>query len=268
VITFFRNFLDQFRRTQAVLDELKAPAQDLPGGHRQWIEDSMDWLVGEFGRDVLLRPVVLPAELLAGYDGTEEAARSLFAELCERMDVPLDRVELRFDLADGIRPTAASAATQPETSPPPVLRKSGRWVRAERRSLISIAPELLGDPVPLVWVLAHELGHELLIGFDRIEASRPDQESLTDLLTVFYGFGIFTANASFEWTKSPTGRGKRAMARGYLREEALADALAHYCLLRGERPSVFWQTRLDWPVRLGLIARLNHLLETREAEAL
>jgi len=35
----------------------------------------MDWLVAEFGRDILLRPIALPAEVIPdGYDGSRAAA--------------------------------------------------------------------------------------------------------------------------------------------------------------------------------------------------
>jgi hypothetical protein len=107
----------------------------------------------------------------------------------------------------------------------------------------------MADPVALVAVFAHEAGHELLLGARRVEVTRPDQEPLTDLLTVFYGLGIFTANASFEVRRHPSGRGKQPLARGYLREDALAEAMAYYARLRGERHPA-WRKHLDRPVRV------------------
>jgi hypothetical protein len=206
--------------------ELKAPRERLPGGRRRWIRSSMNWFVDEFGRDVLQRPIVLPAELIpAGYDGSLVAAEEVCARVAERMDLPSGQCALSFGLAaDGVRRPAYRGV---------VREPSGRWVRGAERNEIQLAPALAADPVALVAIFAHEAGHELLLGDGRISfAHRHDHESLTDLLTVFYGLGIFTANAAYERRPRPNGRGKQPLARGYLREAALSEALAYYALLR------------------------------------
>ncbi len=41
----------------ALIERLKAPLEELPGGQDQWIRDSMDWLIDQFGRDVLTRSI-------------------------------------------------------------------------------------------------------------------------------------------------------------------------------------------------------------------
>src|SRR5688572_23737825 len=59
---------------------------------------------------------------------------------------------------------------------------------------------------------------------------------LTDLLTVFFGLGVFTANAAFsfqQWTNTAT-QGWQTERRGYLGEEEIGYALALFALLRGE----------------------------------
>jgi hypothetical protein len=198
------------------MDRLAAPAQDLPGGHERWVMDSMHWLLEEFGREPLQRPTVLPPALLGSrFDSTQAATRSLFATMCRRMDVPLDQVELRFGPPS--QPTSIATSNAHSTAVPmstctvPV----GRWTRENARSVVIVSPRLLSDPVVLVAVLAHELGHELLVGSGRVKASRADHESLTDLLTVFYGFGIVAAYASLALPRHPSGRGRAALARGY-----------------------------------------------------
>jgi hypothetical protein len=264
VIGLIKKWLDAYRRIEATMDRLAAPVQDLPGGHERWVVDSMHWLLDEFGQEPLQRPTVLPPELLGShFDGTQAATRSLFATMCRRMDVPFDQVELRFSpslQATGIAtPIAHSTAAPVSPYGPP----AGRWTRVNGRSIVIIAPRLLSDPVALVAVLAHELGHELLIGSGRIKPSRPDQESLTDLLTVYYGFGIFAANASLALPRHPSGRGRAPFARGYLREEALAHALAYYCVLRGERRTPAWNKHLDFTVRMRIVGRIRQLRRAR-----
>ena len=203
----------------------------------------MDWLVAEFGRDVLLRPIALPSDLIPdGYDGSVAAA----TELCGRIDAWMDlrpgQCGLSFEL-DGVRRPVNGLV---------VKEQSGRWIRTNGQNQILLVPALAADPVALIATYAHEAGHELLLGSGRISlVRRPDHESLTDLLTVFYGLGIFTANAAYERRPRPNGRGKQPLARGYLRESALSEALAHYAKLRGERRPD-WDRYLDPPVRRGL----------------
>jgi hypothetical protein len=264
VIGLIKKWISEYRRIEATMDRLAAPAQDLPGGHERWVMDSMDWLLEEFGREPLQRPTVLPREFLGSrFDGTEATTRSLFTTMCRRMDLPVDQVALRFgplSQATGIpTPVAHLTAAPVSTCGIPV----GRWIRENGRGIIIITPRLLDDPVVLVTVLAHELGHELLLGSGRVKVSRPDQESLTDLLTVFYGFGIFAANASLALPRHPSGRGRTPFARGYLREEALAHALAYYCVLRGERRAPAWNKYLDFTVRMRIAGRIRQLSKAR-----
>jgi hypothetical protein len=51
----------------------------------------------------------------------------------------------------------------------------------------------------LVATLAHELGHIILLRPGLIKRTKEDMEPLNDLLTIFLGFGIFTANAAFRF---------------------------------------------------------------------
>ncbi|WP_350281429.1 hypothetical protein [Kribbella sp. HUAS MG21] len=242
-----RNPIGMIRRSRQLRSQLKAPRERLPGGSRRWIRASTDWLVAEFGRDVVLRPIALPTDIIpAGYDGSEAAATELCARVDERMGLKPGQCELSFELNGVRRPVSGLVVKEPH----------GRWVRGNGRNQIHLAPALTADPVALAAIYAHEVGHELLLGGGRISlARRPDHEPLTDLLTVFYGLGIFTANAAYEHRPRPNGRGKQPLARGYLRESALAEALAYYAKLRGERQPD-WARHLDPPVRRGMN---NHL---------
>lgn len=238
-----RNPIGTIKRSQQLRSQLKAPRERLAGGSRRWIRMSMDWLIEEFGEDVVHRPIVLPTDVIPeGYDGSEAAATALCGLVDGRMDLRPGQCGLSFEL-DGVRrPVRAHIVKEP----------SGRWIRGDGRNEIQLTPALAADPVALTAIYAHEVGHELLLGGGRItRAARPDHESLTDLITVFYGLGIFTANAAYERRPRPNGRGKQPLARGYLREAALSEALAYYAMLRGERTPT-WDHHLDPPVRRGM----------------
>jgi predicted Zn-dependent protease len=46
------------------------------------------------------------------------------------------------------------------------------------------------DPMKLVAVIAHELGHVILLRSELVDREEADMEPLNDLLTVFLGQGI------------------------------------------------------------------------------
>jgi hypothetical protein len=61
-------------------------------------------------------------------------------------------------------------------------------------------------------------------------------EHLTDLLTVFLGMGVFTANAAFQFSQWDEGMmsGWSAGRQGYLTEKMYGYALAVFAWIRGE----------------------------------
>ena len=50
-------------------------------------------------------------------------------------------------------------------------------------------------PFSIVATCAHELAHVVLLGQGRISLDAEDHEQLADLLPVFFGLGVFSANA-------------------------------------------------------------------------
>jgi hypothetical protein len=94
----------------------------------------------------------------------------------------------------------------------------------------------LKDPMALVATLAHELGHIILLRPGLVPRDEPDMEPMNDLLTVFLGFGIFTANSAFHFKQYTTDRaqGWSAGRSGYLSEELFGYALARLAFERRE----------------------------------
>lgn len=174
-----------------------------------WMEESLDWLMDEFGPGPLTRPAMVPSDDL--FDGewttTEDTidpadiAGDVLVRICAYMGVDPARVVLDFGAAEGYRERAGQA-------------------------VVTVASV---EPVRLVASIAYELGLVLLVGDRRIEPSRPDVQALAELLTVYFGLGVFGANAAL-------GRLTPAMY-GY--------ALARYAWLRGE-------ARPDWADHLNI----------------
>lgn len=124
---------------------------------------------------------------------------------------------------------------------------------------ISIEYKNLGNPVSLIATMAHELAHVRLLGEKRISVSEPDHERLTDLATVFFGMGVFSANAVVEEKSLTTGW---EMSRsGYLSMTTLGYALAIFAQYREEsRPK--WMKYLRPDVKGAFLQSTRYLDKT------
>lgn len=217
----------------------------------------MDWFVAEFGTDRLRGEVVLPNDdyFPGTYRGTRDDVRAVVQRLCGHMHIDPDRVELEHE------PDVDDAGLSANV---PIHRESSGAAGHHRlrggRSVIGIGDELAARPMALVATVAHELGHVLLIGEGRVSREQKDHEPLTDLLTVFFGLGIFGANAAFDHSREV--RGEYAYTRtnrlGYLTEPMFGYGLARYAWLRGETNPA-WATYLDTNPRTFLKRGLGSL---------
>ncbi|XVV15840.1 hypothetical protein ACQP2X_16270 [Actinoplanes sp. CA-131856] len=228
---------------------------------RDWIETSLDWMIGEFGRQRLMGTIVLPTdEFFPGvYRGSRDDVRAVFSRVCRHMGVDPARIDLEHDADDEDDGLAAYV---------PLNRRwhvaAGHHRIRDGRSVIGIRDDKAAEPMALVATIAHELGHAILLNDDRagnggglrIDPEREDHEPLTDLLTVFFGMGIFAANAAFEFNRHEAGY--RTSRLGYLTEPMYGYALARYAWLRGE-PDPVWGRCLDTNPRVYLKRGLRYL---------
>ena len=226
----------------------KCPVADV---ERIWIEKSLSWLRDEFGEDVLNGPVMLPTdEFFPGeYAGHEHDVRAVVDRVCDHMGVERARIELEYvdDLA------AADALDQWGSKS---HGAAGLYEGRGDRALIAISAASTRHPMSLVATIAHELGHQQLLGENRIDRDRPDHEPLTDLLTVYFGMGVFSANAAFDFSQHSGGW--RYQKQGYLTELAYGYALACYAEMRSE-PAPAWARYLDTNPRAYLKRSLRYL---------
>ncbi len=223
---------------------------------RLWVDESLDWLTGQFGAEVLRSDVLLPDDprLPRPYRGGPDDVRRVVETVFAQLRVDRDAVTVELDEGD-------PAERELLANLPRLAYSSQGAVGHYRRSadgspLITLTDELTANPVSLVAVLAHELGHHRLLGEDRIPADRRDGEPLTDLLTVFFGTGHFNANAAFRFTQGSTGW--RRSGIGYLTQPMFGYALARYACLRGEREPG-WARLLDANPRGYLREGLRYL---------
>lgn len=226
------------------------PKLPVSPGEREWVDARLTWLRREFG-DVSLhadRPVVLPTNdfFPDDYDGTETTLSPLLYRVCSYMDVAPERVALSV-FQDGHDTLRRDAPLLRDVPSAPAGYYRSRPAEEEEitdtdRSVIALKASVLSDPLRTIATLSHELGHVLLLGEGRLSHETPDHEPLTDLLTVFKGMGVFTANSALRFAQHE--RGWAVQRLGYLPETSFGYALARFAQLRGERNPV-WAKSLN-----------------------
>jgi hypothetical protein len=232
---------------------------------RVWLDKAGTLLLKLFAINIDEVTVVLPTpEFFPDpYGGEEEDVDNLLIRVCSYMGVSRDRlsVELFDDDEKKIRDHL------------PSFESKGRGVAGHYRETsdlikISLSTAYLRDPMSLVAVIAHELGHVLLLADKKVARERKDHEFLTDLLTVQMGLGIFTANSAFRFTQWSGGfkQGWKAQRLGYLTEPMFGYALALFACERGERKPE-WARYLEGNVKDDFKSALKYLQRTTGAKA-
>lgn len=234
----------------------KLPLSD---DYRLWVDGGFSRLETMLGRKRMLdAQVVQPdaAHFPDPFDGTPTAAQLMFNRICRYMQVEPSRIDLEIfaDETEELREILPYWTHGPGGCAGMYTHDSdsnGDMAGDERlRMTVAIRSTQLKDPHALVATMAHEVGHVILLGGGLLDNRTPDHEPLTDLLTVFLGFGIFNANASarFRQFQDERRQGWSMQRLGYLPEEAYGYALAKFCLERGEdRPD--WVRHLSTNVR-------------------
>jgi hypothetical protein len=233
---------------------LFAHTSPVPDAEREWVETRLRWLESQFGDTALRGPAILPTdEFFPGvYVGDAEDVRMVVDIVGERMGVEPDSIVVEFgDAEDESLPALPG--------PRVTSGAAGEYWRRDGQGIVAISMTQAKRPMALVATVAHELAHHLLFGKDRLEPGRRENETLVDLATVFFGLGVFGANAAVEYSAAHTlGGGWRATWLGYLTAPVWGYALAYWAHMRGERDPG-WARHLDTNPRVYMKRGLRYL---------
>lgn len=217
---------------------------------RLWMENAFLWLARQFGEEKIVSlPMLYPTPecFPIRYDGSKESLLKTGAIVARQMNIDISTVnfevydqdiqELSSGFGHGIWTNVDNDSGD--------LLSSGLYFDKNEKGIydILIAKRNLNDPESLVATIAHEFSHIKILGEKRLDFN---DEELTDLTTVIFGFGIFSANAAFKEYKSFEGYGHRS--QGYLKQRDWGYALALYAYYREE-------TVFDWIKYLTLNIR-------------
>jgi hypothetical protein len=200
-----------------------------------WVDSSFIRLAALVGSNRLLQATVVlptPEHFPDAYDSSEIALRRMFHRVAAQMQVDPADVDLTlFASGDGITRDFVPFYSGKTSGAAGLYHHD-----PTERPRISINEAQLKDPLALVATLAHELGHIMLLRPGLVDRNDPDMEPLNDLLTIFLGFGVFTANSAFRFEQHTDylSRGWSTRRIGYLSEEQLGYALARFAFERGE----------------------------------
>lgn len=221
---------------------------------REWLDTRWEWLETEFGKEQLLKTrVVLPRpEFFPDpYRGVDEDVRRMLDRVCGYMKIDPTTVELslyeeREPRYEGVRQRGTAGVYHSEGT------KFRIWLEVAS----------LNNPLALVATMAHELGHVHLLGHGRISHEEDDHEPLTDLLTVYFGMGVFNANSVFQESNWRDGNYSGwSMGRlGYLGMPEFGYAFARFARARGEDGEE-WAHELRLNVRTAFQMAMRYLDE-------
>lgn len=211
---------------------------------RIWLEQSFQRLLEIFGlENTLSRYVMVPdrVHFPIRYDGSERSAFETLKIVATQMEVPPAEITLDFYDETLRRVTEGTPG-------------GFYWGKGESGTFeISIARMKLDEPENMVATLAHEIAHIKLLGEGKIETN---DERLTDLTTIFFGFGIFNANAAFQTFSDAKSYGWSQS--GYLTQMEWGYALALFAYLRQE-PDPAWADHLCKNVKGDFIQGRNFI---------
>jgi hypothetical protein len=222
---------------------------------RQWIDERWQWLEEQFGIDIPRRvPVVLPRREFFPdpYHGTDEDARAMLDRVCGYMAIDPSTVEL--SLYEDERNPVFEGQWQQGTA--------GLYQADGGKFHIWVEVANLADPLAMVGTMAHELGHVHLLGHERVSDECEDHEPLTDLLTVFFGLGVFTANTVIRekhWNEGQYS-GWSVGRQGYLGMPEYGYAFGRFARSRNE-DGAGWSRELRLDVRSAFQQTMRFLAE-------
>lgn len=205
---------------------------------KKWIDARSSWLVDQFGTQWIRQcEVILPtAEFFPKtFRESEEDVRKLLDDICGYMK--LNPCEVELEIYDESHRNDGRSST-------------GDYHHDGNSHIVGIEASMLGDPPGLAATMAHELCHVHLLGHGRLSPKEDDHEPLTDLLTVFLGLGVITANDALKEVNWRVGNleGWQMGRRGYFTMPIFGYALALFAIVRDEFDSP-WAKHLRLDVR-------------------
>ena len=214
--------------------KIKSPVSQ---ADEEWLNSDLTWLREAFSEEHFhqIRTITPTTDFYnRTFDRTEEDAYFILERTKELMSIQNDNIELTFfsnsptEMQDG-----SMLSTPSDNAMGSWGGAAGTYERSDGKVIIAIEISQLNDTISLIATIAHELAHEILLGEGLLEEN---DEFLTDLTAIFYGFGLFLGNSSFRVMQRNTAFGSEwgFSSQGYLPEQVIAYVMAWLSFERNE----------------------------------
>ena len=202
----------------------------------EWLREDMKWL-----KEVLSEPhfsqikTVTPTKDFYNRDftGIEEDAEFVLKRTMELMCIKDTQIKLVFFDDSPVFGEDGSILTTPADINGEWKSAAGIYEENEGFTNIYIERQQLTNPISLIATISHELSHVILLGEKLVDYN---DEFLTDLMAITYGFGIFLGNSRFQFSQYSNGTimGWQTSSQGYLPEQIIAFFMALLSIERKE----------------------------------
>ena len=226
---------------------------------RKFFEYNLLWLMEEFPvPKIEERKLLIPNtdDFPIEWNRTKQNAFDSLDRVCQQMQVSADLIELGFE-ESGIKESDMGGSVIFVESDPEAPQQF-HANNSDGKSTITLAENLLDKPNTLIATLAHEIAQIRLVDEKRIADA---DVMLADLTTVFFGFGLFNANAAFEFGQEFDRWGYNSL--GYLKLEEWAYALALFSFLRNE-DNPTWKQYLSKTLTSDFEKSLRYIAENED----
>jgi hypothetical protein len=244
-----------------MFDWLFRPSCPCDAAAKNWVEDRLEWLSGEFPESAFSGcEIILPTTKYFANPRADsvQSVQHLLVDVCEYMGV--DR--------DGVRLEITSERNQPwlvDEHGHDIPGAAGTFQDDGQAVVIRLNRDEFADVEGLIGTMAHELAHVRLLAEGRLDVDEFDNELTTDLTTVHLGMGIFLANSPRIWHSHDSRWPNSDLIKPeYMTPPMFGWAFAHLAWFRGESQPE-WARYLSSSSRANLRQGLRYLTATRDS---
>lgn len=212
-----------------------------PVEEQQWLLDALADLVKRRGVGPLVsRPILLPTPECFPDPWTADARGA--RRLCQRLLLYAGLEALRAEVVTFTNPTEAETGIGTLGGYTIKHKSEGAvaWFAGieDGRCLFGVDTNQLSESAAVVGTMCHEIAHAYRAYHHLMHSDRDEEELLTDVTTIFLGFGVLTANSSDLHRSGGGFDGARVtysvrhLQAGYLLPEAMCFLLAAQAAVR------------------------------------
>ena len=219
------------------------PKSPITPKDQEWTEANLNWLLDEFNEPKV--KTVTPSKEFFNYQftGKQQDAEYVLETVKKLMDIQSSNFDLQYFSEHNEDEYQKYGISKSEGVNDNYEFANGTYQTTETgETIIRIELNQLKNPVALIATISHELAHHKLLGENRIEEN---DEFLTDLTAIFFGFGIFLNNSKFNFNQwqDDNNQGWAMNTNGYLPKQIINFAMAWLNLYRKDQTDVY--THLD-----------------------